>query len=149
MGWSFAPHLEKAFKDKVDELNEIVGYTVERYVFGETKDGFKPPPPIQQIEIHVFCDDGGDSFGAVAFLRWKDESVFKMRRIYASSRVVSPTSKLSVPRREVYSLVMGKIVKKALNRAWNRWRKSVFTFRFTHCHVRARKGTRTINNLCI
>ena len=38
-----------------------------------------------------------------------------MRRIYASSRVVSPTSKLSVPRREVCSLVMGAKIGKELS----------------------------------
>ena len=59
------------------------------------------------MEVHVYCDGGGDSFGAVAFLRWKDGSEYKMKRIYAASKVVSPKSKLSVPRREVCSLVMG------------------------------------------
>ena len=67
------------------------------------------------MEVHVYCDGGGDSFGAVAFLRWKDGSEYKMKRIYAASKVVSPKSKLSVPRREVSSLVMGTKIGKELS----------------------------------
>ena len=96
-------------------MNDIIGYKVERYIFGRNKNGLKPPPAKDEMEVHVYCDGGGDSFGAVAFLRWKEGSEYKMKRIYAASKVVSPKSKLSVPRREVCSLVMGTKIGKELS----------------------------------
>ena len=78
------------------------------------------------MEVHVYCDGGGDSFGAVAFLRWKDGSEYKMKRIYAASKVVSTKSKLSVPRREVCSLVMGTKIGNELSAELNIDPKRVF-----------------------
>ena len=73
------------------------------------------PPAKDEMEVHVYFDGGGDSFGAVAFLRWNHGSEYKMKRIYAASKVVPPKSKLSVPRREVCSLVMGTKIGKELS----------------------------------
>ena len=80
---------------------------MERYIFEKIKDEFNQPPPKDEIDIHVFCDVGGEAYGAVAFIRWPDGSFFKMRRLFASSKVVSPSSNLSIPRRELCSLVLG------------------------------------------
>ena len=62
-------HLENEFREWIKELKDIIGYKVERYIFGKTKNGFKPPPSKDEMEFHVYCDSGGNSFRAVAFLR--------------------------------------------------------------------------------
>ena len=107
VGRSNTTSFRESFRDWLKELKEVVKYKVERYIFGKTKDGFNKPPPRDEIEIHVFCDAGGEAYGSVAFIRWPDGSIFRMRRLFASSKVVSPSSNLSVPRRELCSLVLG------------------------------------------
>ena len=52
-------------------------------------------------------DGGGSGYGATVFLRFKDKDGFKMMRIFACSRVIGPNSSLSVPRRELCSILLG------------------------------------------
>ena len=60
------------------------------------------------MELHVFMDGGGSGYGVTVFLRFKDKNGFKMMRIFACSRVIGPNSSLSVPRRELCSILLGK-----------------------------------------
>ena len=49
----------------------------------------------------------GAGFGIVIFVRWQETpGKFSMRRIFASSRIVSSSSTMSVPRRELNGIVM-------------------------------------------
>ena len=62
-------HLENEFREWMNELKDIIGYKVQRYIVGKTKNRFESPQAKDEMEVHVYCDGGGDSFGAVAFLR--------------------------------------------------------------------------------
>ena len=74
---------------------------------------FQKPTPRQELELHAFSDGGGAGFGIVIFIRWEiNPGKFCMRRIFASSRIVSSSSTMSVPRRELNGIVMA--AKKAL-----------------------------------
>ena len=89
------------------DLEIVSKYTIKRYIFGEKDNELEPPPPRGSLELHIFGDGGGDGYGIVVFINWKDGSVaFKMKRIFASSRVVSTNSNLSVPRRELNAIVI-------------------------------------------
>ena len=82
-------------------------------MFGSSGKRFQKPPPIQSLELHAFSDGGGAGFGIVIFVRWEQKpGKFSMRRIFASSRIVSSSSTMSVPRRELNGIVMAS--KKAL-----------------------------------
>ena len=68
---------------------------------------FNDPPPREEIEWHGYSDGGRNGYGIVIFIRWKDPSGnYRMKRIFASSRVVSSKSTMSVPRRELNGIVM-------------------------------------------
>ena len=76
-------------------------------MFGSSEEGFGKPPPRQKLEIHAFSDGGGAGFGIVIFVHWEQTpGKFCMRRIFSSSRVVSLSSTMSVPRRELNGIVM-------------------------------------------
>ena len=95
-------HLSKELRSWLADLEIVSKYTIKRYIFGEKDNELAPPPPRESLELHIFSDGGGDGYGVVVFIRWKDESgAFKMKRIIAPSRVVSPNSNLSVPCREL------------------------------------------------
>ena len=100
-------HLDKEFRDWIKDIELIANYKVKRYLFGSAGKKFRKPPPIQGIELHAFSDGGGAGFGIVIFVRWEHKpGKFRMRRIFASSRIVSSSSTMSVPRRELNGLVM-------------------------------------------
>ena len=109
MGWDdeLPAELAKEFQDWLDELKVVSEYSFKRYIFGTEKDELAKPPPRDSIELHVFVDGGLLGFGCVIFVRFKDGKIFKMRRIFACSRVVSPKSSLTVPRRELSGILLG------------------------------------------
>ena len=82
-------------------------------MFGSSGKKFHKPPPTKGLELHAFSDGGGAGLGMVIFVRWEQTpGKFSMRRIFASSRIVSSSSSMSVPRRELNGIVM--VAKKAL-----------------------------------
>ena len=46
------------------------------------------------------------AYGIVALLRWKHNDSYATRRIFATSRIVSPSNEMSVPRKELNGLVL-------------------------------------------
>ena len=117
LGWDdpLPEDLAKDFLGWLDELKVVSKYSFKRYIFGQKEGKFLPPPPKDTIELHGFVDGGGAGYGIVIFLRFKDDDGFKMTRIFSCSRIVSPKSSLSVPRRELSAILLG--VKKAIELA--------------------------------
>ena len=108
LGWDtqLPPELAKQFQEWLNELKLISEYSFERYVFGSTNGKYSNPPDKNSLELHVFVDGGGCGYGATVFLRFKDKDGFKMIRIFACSRVIGPNSSFSVPRRELWSILL-------------------------------------------
>ena len=107
------PHIDKLFKEWIEDLKFVDEFKTTRYVFG-TKDGvFETPPPRKLLEMHAFSDGGNDAYGIVIYLRWKSNGSYQMKRIYAASRIVSKSNNMSVPRKELNGRVM------AVKRPWN------------------------------
>ena len=106
------PHIDKLFKEWIEDLKFVDEFKTTRYVFG-TKDGvFETPPPRKLLEMHAFSDGGNDAYGIVIYLHWKSNGSYQMKRIYAASRIVSKSNNMSVPRKELNGIVLA--VKKAL-----------------------------------
>ena len=104
---SLPAHLDKEFREWIRDIELIANYKVKRYLFGSSGKKFRKPPPAEETEIHAFSDGGGNGYGIVVFVRWEQTpGKFGMRRIFASSRIVSSTSSMSVPRRELNGIVM-------------------------------------------
>ena len=88
-------------------------FKANRYIFGKDDQDFNNPPPRAEVELHGYSDGGTNGFGIVIFVRWRDNhGHYRMKRLFAASRVVSSKSTMSVPRRELNGIVMA--VKKLL-----------------------------------
>ena len=70
---------------------------------------------MEQLELHIFSDGELFAYGIVVFIRFLTKNGrYKMRRIFATSKIISPNNKMSVPRRELNGLVLAAIKAKAL-----------------------------------
>ena len=112
---SLPPHIDALFTDWLKDIELINEFRTNRYLFGKEDGEFVRPPSRDQLELHIFSDGGLLAYGIVVFIRFPSkEGGYKMRRIFATSRIISPKNNMSVPRRELNGLVLAAVKAKAL-----------------------------------
>ena len=91
-------HLDKEFRNWINDIEIIAKYKVKRYLFGNSEKRYEKSPQRQEVEIHVFSDGGKHGCVIVIYARWEDGlGKFHMRRIFSVSWVVSLSSTIPVP----------------------------------------------------
>ena len=109
------PHIDTLFTDWLNDVKLVSEFRTNRYLFGTDDGEFVRPPSRELLEIHIFSDGGLCAYGIVCFIRFPTkDGKYKMRRIFATSRIISPKSPMSVPRRELNGLVLAAIKATAL-----------------------------------
>ena len=109
------PNIDKLFSKWLNDIKLINEFRTNRYLFGKEDGEFIKPPAREQLELHIFSDGGLFAYGTVVFIRFRTKNGrYKMRRIFATSRIISPNNNMSVPRRELNGLVLAATKAKAL-----------------------------------
>ena len=107
LGWDdFLPKdLETMFDKWTNQLENISLAAYPRYLFPELKGTPKP----EDIYLHIFCDAGENCYGITAYIRYvdNDTGVFYSKLIYACSRTAPSKNRLTIPKKELCSILLG------------------------------------------
>ena len=97
--------LEEMFINLTNQLEKISRAEYPRCLFPEVN--FTPKPDV--ICLHIFCDAGDNCYGITAYLRYEKKvtNKYHTKLIYACSRTAPSKSKLTMPKKELCSLLLG------------------------------------------
>ena len=99
------PELEEMFINWTNQLEKSSSAKYPRYLFPEVNSTPKP----EEIYLHIFCDAGDNCYGITAYIRYENKITgeFHTKLIYACSRTAPSKSKLTIPKKELCSLLLG------------------------------------------
>ena len=100
--------IKKEFQEWIDDIPEVAKQTFPRYIFCDEDGEYLNPPPKTTWELHGFVDAGKYSWGVAIYLRYPlPNGKFRCVLIFSTSRVAPTKQELSVPRKELNSIVLG------------------------------------------
>ena len=97
--------LKEMFINWTNQLEKIFRAEYPRYLFPEVNSTPKP----DEIYLHIFCDAGDNCYGSTAYIRYANKvtNEYHTKLIYACGRTSPYKSKLTIPKKELCSLLLG------------------------------------------
>ena len=106
--------IQKEWEKWLQDIPKVSQMQIKRYIFSSNN-------PPKRLFLHCFGDGGSNAWGIVIYIRWFNETTGKYTAqiVYSASRVGPTKRPLSVPRKELNSVVLAcekaKYIAKAMN----------------------------------